>query len=149
VHGVLPEMFQALMRIVGRPDLAEDPTLQTRGGRYARVDEIDGLIESWTLKHTKFEAMEILSSAGVACGAVLDSGEVLANEHLRGRGMVVDLEHPDRGRFPMLGNPVRLSESPTDVRRAPLLGEHTAEVLGGLLGLSAAELAQLKKDGAI
>jgi formyl-CoA transferase len=149
VHGVLPEMFQALMRIVGRPDLAEDPTLQTRGGRYARVDEIDGLIESWTLKHTKFEAMEILSSAGVACGAVLDSGEVLANEHLRARGMVVDLEHPDRGRFPMLGNPVRLSESPTDVRRAPLLGEHTAEVLGGLLGLSAAELAQLKKDGAI
>jgi formyl-CoA transferase len=149
VHGVLPEMFQALMRIVGRPDLAEDPTLQTRGGRYARVDEIDGLIESWTLKHTKFEAMEILSSAGVACGAVLDSGEVLANEHLRGRGMVVDLEHPDRGRFPMLGNPVRLSDSPTDVRRAPLLGEHTAEVLGGLLGLSAEELAQLKKDGAI
>ena len=149
VHGVLPEMFQALMRIVGRPDLAEDPTLQTRGGRYARVDEIDGLIESWTLKHTKFEAMEILSGAGVACGAVLDSGEVLANEHLRGRGMVVDLEHPDRGRFPMLGNPVRLSESSTDVRRAPLLGEHTAEVLGGLLGLSPEELAQLKKDGAI
>ena len=149
VHGVLPEMFQALMRIVGRPDLAEDPTLQTRGGRYARVDEIDGLIESWTLKHTKFEAMEILSGAGVACGAVLDSGEVLANEHLRGRGMVVDLEHPDRGRFPMLGNPVRLSDSPTEVRRSPLLGEHTAEVLGDLLGLSADELAQLKKDGAV
>ena len=149
VHGVLPEMFQALMRIVGRPDLAEDPTLQTRGGRYARVDEIDGLIESWTLKHTKFEAMEILSGAGGACGAVLDSGEVLATENLRGRGMVVDLEHPDRGRFPMLGNPVRLSDSSTDVRRAPLLGEHTAEVLGGLLGLSPEELAQLKKDGAI
>ena len=149
VHGVLPEMFQALMRIIGRPDLADDPTLQTRGGRFARVDEIDGLIEAWTLKHTKFEAMEILAAAGVACGAVLDSGEVLSNEHLRGRGMVVDLEHPDRGRFPMLGNPVRLSDSPTEVRRAPLLGEHTTEVLGGLLGLSAEELAQLKKDGAV
>jgi formyl-CoA transferase len=149
VHGVLPEMFQALMRIIGRPDLADDPTLQTRGGRFARVDEIDGLIEAWTLKHTKFEAMEILAAAGVACGAVLDSGEVLTNEHLRGRGMVVDLEHPDRGRFPMLGNPVRLSDSPTEVRRAPFLGEHTAEVLGGLLGLSAEELAQLEKDGAV
>jgi formyl-CoA transferase len=149
VHGVLPEMFQALMRIIGRPDLADDPTLQSRGGRYARVDEIDGLIEAWTLKHTKFEAMEILAAAGVACGAVLDSGEVLSNEHLRGRGMVVDLEHPDRGRFPMLGNPVRLSDSPTEVRRAPLLGEHTADVLGGLLGLSADELAQLGRDGAV
>ena len=149
VHGVLPEMFQALMRIIGRPDLADDPTLQTRGGRFARVDEIDGLIEAWTLKHTKFEAMEILAAAGVACGAVLDSGEVLSNEHLRGRGMVVDLEHPDRGRFPMLGNPVRLSDSPTEVRRAPLLGEHTADVFGGLLGLSADELAQLKNDGAV
>ncbi|MBM3218478.1 MAG: formyl-CoA transferase [Candidatus Rokubacteria bacterium] len=149
VHGVLPEMFQALMRIIGRPDLADDPTLKTRAGRFARVDEIDALIEAWTEKHTKHEAMEILAGAGVACGAVLDSAELLANEHLRQRGMVVDLEHPDRGRFPMLGNPIRLSDSPTDVRRAPLLGEHTAEVLGRLLGLSAAELAQLKSDGAI
>ena len=149
VHGVTPDMFQALMRTIGRPDLADDPSLKTRGGRFARVDEIDGLIEAWTGKHTKFEAMEILAGAGVACGAVLDSGEVLANEHLRGRGMVVDLEHPDRGSFPMLGNPVRLSDSPTEVRRAPLLGEHTDEVLGSLLGLSADERAQLRKDGAI
>ena len=149
VHGVMPEMFQALMRTIGHPDLADDPTLKTRAGRYARVDEIDGLIEAWTLKHTKFEAMEILAGAGVACGAVLDSGEVLSNEHLRGRGMVVDLEHPDRGRFPMLGNPVRLSDSPTEVRRAPLLGEHTDEVLSSLLHLSPEELAQLRKDGAI
>ena len=149
VHGVTPDMFQALMRTIGRHDLADDPTLQTRAGRFARVDEIDALIEAWTGKHTKQEAMEILAGAGVACGAVLDSAEVLADEHLRGRGMVVDLEHPDRGRFPMLGNPVHLSDSPTEVRRAPLLGEHTAEVLGGLLGLSADELAQLKKDGAV
>ena len=149
VHGVTPDMFQALMRTIGRHDLADDPTLQTRAGRFARVDEIDALIEAWTGKHTKQEAMEILAGAGVACGAVLDSAEVLADEHLRGRGMVVDLEHPDRGRFPMLGNPVHLSDSPTEVRRAPLLGEHTAEVLGGLLGLSVDELAQLKKDGAV
>src|SRR5262245_3918173 len=76
VHGVTPDMFQALMRTIGRPDLADDPTLRTRGARYARVDEIDGLIEAWTAKHTKHEAMEILAGAGVACGAVLDSAEV-------------------------------------------------------------------------
>lgn len=149
VHGVIPDMFQALMRTIGRPDLADDPTLATRAGRFARVEEIDALIEAWTGKHTKYEAMQILAGAGVACGAVLDSGEVLADEHLRARGMVVDLEHPDRGRFPMLGNPVRLSASPTEVRRAPMLGEHTAEVLGALLGLSADDLARLRQDGAV
>jgi formyl-CoA transferase len=149
VHGVTPDMFQALMRTIGRSDLADDPTLKTRAGRFARVDEIDSVIEAWTGKHTKFEAMEILAAAGVACGAVLDSGEVLSNEHLRQRGMVVDLEHPDRGRFPMLGNPVRLSDSPTEVQRAPMLGEHTAEVLGGLLGLSGEEIARLRQDGAL
>jgi crotonobetainyl-CoA:carnitine CoA-transferase CaiB-like acyl-CoA transferase len=63
--------------------------------------------------------------------------------------MVVDLEHPERGRFPMLGNPVRLSGSPTEVRRPPLLGEHNDEVYGGLLGLSADERTRLKQDGAI
>jgi formyl-CoA transferase len=63
--------------------------------------------------------------------------------------MVVDLEHPARGRFPMLGNPVKLSGSPTEVTRAPLLGEHNADVFGGLLGLSADDLAKLKQDGAI
>jgi formyl-CoA transferase len=149
VHGVIPDMFQALMRTIGRPDLADDPTLATRAGRFARVEEIDALIEAWTGKHTKYEAMQILAGAGVACGAVLDSGEVLADEHLRARGMVVDLEHPDRGRFPMLGNPVRLSASTTEVRRAPMLGEHTAEVLGALLGLSADDLARLRQDGAV
>jgi formyl-CoA transferase len=149
VHGVTPDMFQALMRTIGRPDLADDPTLATRAGRFARVGEIDALIEAWTGKHTKYEAMQILAGAGVACGAVLDSREVLADEHLRARGMVVDLEHPDRGRFPMLGNPVRLSASPTEVRRAPLLGEHTAEVLGALLGLSSDDLARLRQDGAV
>jgi len=149
VHGVVPEMFQALMRVIGRNDLAEDRTLTTRAGRFARVDEIDGLIEAWTQKHTKFEAMEILAGAGVACGAVLDTAEVLSNEHLRRSGMVVDLEHPDRGRFPMLGNPVRLSASPTEVIRAPGLGEHTAEVLSSLLGLSQDEIAQLKRDKAV
>jgi formyl-CoA transferase len=149
VHGVTPDMFQTLMRTIGHPELADDPTLKTRGARYARVDEIDGLIEAWTMKHTKLEAMEILAGAGVACGAVLDSAEVLANEHLRARGMVVDLDHPARGRFPMLGNPVKLSGSPTEVRRAPLLGEHNGEVLGRLLGLSVEDLARLKQDGAI
>jgi formyl-CoA transferase len=93
--------------------------------------------------------MERLAGAGVPCGAVLDSGEVLANEHLRQRGFIVDLEHPTRGRFPMPGNPVRMSASPTDLVRAPLLGEHNDEVYARLLKLDEAGLAALKRDGVI
>ena len=149
IHSVTPDMWQALMRTIGRPDMAEDPALQNRMARYERADEIDALIEAWTEKHTKQEAMEILAGAGVACGAVLDSAEVLSNEHLRARGMVVDVDHPGRGRFPMLGNPVQLSASPTEVRRAPLLGEHNTDVYGSILGVSAADLDTLQRDGAI
>ena len=149
IHAVTTDMWQALLRTIGRPDLAEDPTLGTRASRYERADEIDVLIQAWTEKRTKREAMEILAGAGVACGAVLDSTEVLADPHLRGRGMIVDLEHPDRGRFPIPGNPIHLSASPTEVRAAPLLGEHNPEVYGGLLGLGERELAELGRDGVI
>jgi formyl-CoA transferase len=149
IHAVTADMFQALMRVVGRDDLADDPSLRTRQGRFDRVDEIDGLIEAWTGKHGKREAMEILAGAGVACGAVLDTGEVLTDEHLRGRGMIVDVDDPERGRFPMPANPIHMSASPTEVRRAPRLGEHNAEVYGTLLGLDAAALAALAKDRVI
>jgi formyl-CoA transferase len=120
---------------------------ESRGLRRDRT-VADALIEAWTEKRTKHEAMEI-AGAGVACGAVLDSGEVLASEHLGARGMVVELDHPQGGRFPTLGNPVTLSASPTAVRRPPLLGEHNAEVYGGLLGLSAEERGRLEEDGII
>jgi formyl-CoA transferase len=149
IHVVTTDMWQALARAIGRPDLAEDPTLGTRGARYERADELDALIQAWTEEHTKREAMEILAGAGVPCGAVLDSSEVLADPHLRGRGMVVDLEHPVRGRFPLPGNPIHLSASPTLVHPAPALGEHNASVYGQLLGRGADELAQLRRDGAI
>jgi formyl-CoA transferase len=93
--------------------------------------------------------MALLGAAGVPCGAVLDSTEVVSDEHLKQRGFIVELEHPTRGKFPMPGNPVRLSASPTDIVRAPLLGEHNAEIYGKVLGLSEDELATLKKDGVI
>ena len=149
IHCATPEMWKALCEVVGRPELGDDPTFKTREGRVANVDTIDALVESWTEKRTKQEVTEALAGAGVPCGAVLDSSEVLANEHLRGRGMVVDLEYPNRGTFPMIGNPVKMSASPTEIRRAPLLGENTAEVYGKLLGLSADDLATLKRDGVI
>ena len=108
-----------------------------------------GSIEAWTGKRTKHEVMETLAGAGIPCGAVLDSSEVLADPHLRRRGFIVDLEHPRRGPYPMPANPVRLSDSPTDLVRAPLLGEHNAEVYAALLGYGPVELEPLRRDGVV
>jgi formyl-CoA transferase len=149
IHCATVDMWKTLTTFCGRPELGADPKYADRRDRVKFMDEIDRMIESWTVQRTKFEAMEILAGAGVPCGAVLDSGEVLTNEHLRQRGFIQDLEHPTRGKFPMPGNPVRMSDSPTDLVRAPLLGEHNADVYGGLLKLSAAELETLRRDGVI
>ncbi|TMQ19151.1 MAG: formyl-CoA transferase [Candidatus Rokuibacteriota bacterium] len=149
VHLATVEMWKTLTKIVGRPELGDDPRYADRRDRVEFVDEIDAMIEAWTEKRTKHEALEILAGAGIPCGAVLDSNEVLADKHLRQRGFIVELEHPRRGTYPMPTNPVRLSDSPTDVVRAPLLGEHNAEIYGKLLGLGGAELEALRKDGVI
>ena len=149
IHLATVEMWKTLTTIVGRPELGDDARYADRRDRVQFVDEIDAMIEAWTEKRTKQEALEILAGAGIPCGAVLDSNEVLADKHLRQRGFIVDLEHPRRGRYPMPANPVRLSDSPTDVVRAPLLGEHNAEVYGKLLGLDDAEIEALRKDGVI
>jgi formyl-CoA transferase len=149
VHAATPDMWKALMTAIGQPDYAADSRFQDRQARYEYADEIDAVIESWTDKHTKHEAMETLAGAGVPCGAVLDSGEILGDEDLIARGMVVTVEHPTRGKFTMPGNPVRLSASPTTVTPAPLLGEHNAEVYGALLGIGRDELAQLARDRVI
>jgi formyl-CoA transferase len=149
VHAATPDMWKALMTAIGQPSYAADPRFQDRQARHEHADEIDAVIESWTNKHTKHEAMETLAGAGVPCGAVLDSGEILGDEDLIARGMVVTVEHPTRGKFTMPGNPVRLSASPTTVTPAPLLGEHNAEVYGALLGIGRDQLAQLARDRVI
>jgi formyl-CoA transferase len=149
IHCATAEMWKTLCATCGRPELGDDPRYADRRDRVQFIDEIDAMITAWTEKHTKHEAMEILAGAGVPCGAVLDSNEVLADRHLKQRGFIVELEHPRRGTFPMPGNPVRLSDSPTDIVRAPLLGEHNAEVYVKTLGLSPDDLATLKRDGVI
>ena len=148
IHVANPEMWKASLNVLEQPELA-DPRLADRAERLARRDEIEAIIESWTGTRTKHEVMALLGPAGVPCGAVLDSAEVMANEHLRGRGMIVDVEHPKRGRMAMPASPIRMSASSTEVTRAPLLGEHNAEVLGKVCGLGADELATLKADGVI
>ena len=149
IHLATVEMWKTLTRIVGRPELGDDPRYADRRDRVEFIDEIDAMIEAWTEKRTKHEVLEILAPAGIPCGAVLDSTEVLADRHLRQRGFIVDLEHPRRGVYPMPANPVRMSDSPTEVVRAPLLGEHNAEIYKEWLSLGAEDLQKLKADGVI
>jgi formyl-CoA transferase len=148
IHVANPEMWKGLVSVIDHPGL-KDSRLADRAERMNRRDELEAIVEGWTSKRDKHEVMALLGAAGVPCGAVLDSGEVMANEHLRARGMIVDIEHPTRGRMATPGNPIRLSASSTEVTRAPLLGEHNAEILGKVCGLGAEELAKLKADGVI
>jgi formyl-CoA transferase len=149
IHVANQDMWKALTRVLGEPELADDPRFAERNDRVSRKDELDAIVEGWTEKRTKHEVMEQLGAAGVPCGAVLDSTEIMEDEHLRRSGMIVDVDHPTRGRMAVPGSPIRLSASPTEVTRAPLLGEHNAEVYGRLLGLGEAEVAALRRDGVV
>ena len=143
------DMWKSLMKAVGREDFLSDPCFADQRSRNQHFDEIFNAIATWTRQRSKFEVMRILGEAGVPCGAVLDSGDVLANEHLKARGMIRTIEHPTRGSFTMPGCAVQLSESPVDVQPSPLLGQHNSEILGSLLGLNNVDLANLKENGII
>lgn len=140
-------MRQALMDTIGRPDLGAS----NGAGGITRTDgdDVREAIASWTRERTKFEVMDAMREAGVPSGPVLHSGEIFENEHLRERGMLVEIEHPTRGPMTLLGCPIRLSESPAVHRRAPLLGEHTAEVLAEELGIEASEVEALAQSGIV
>ena len=145
---VQQQMWHPLLRAIGREDLVGDPRYETPDARWNNKDEVNRLVEDWTSKRPKHEAMELLAGAGVPCGACLDTGEVLTDPHLLARDMIVELDHPVRGRFLTVGNPIKLSQSPTTITPSPLLGEHRTEILRDL-GYSTDQIDKLAKDGAI
>lgn len=143
------DMWENMATAMGRADLITDPRFADQRSRNQHFDELAEIISNWTRQRSKFDVMQTLGAVGVPCGAVLDSGDVLANEHLKARGMIRTIEHPTRGSFTMPGCAVQLSDSPVEVRPAPLLGQHNTEVLGQLLGLTNTDLAGLKESGII
>ena len=145
---VQQQMWHPLLRAMGRADLVGDPRYETAEARWQRKDEVDALVEAWTSERSKHEVMKILAGAGVPCGACLDTGEVLTDPHLHARDMIVEVEHPVRGPYITVGNPIKLSASPTKIGPSPLLGQHREEILKEL-GYGDADIAALAKDGAI
>ena len=144
-----PQMWSAVLDVIGQPELGEDPRFSSEQARWENRVALDAIIEAWTRQLSKHEVMHRMARAGVPCGACQDTGEVLADPHLRARAMVVDVDYPTRGTYQTVGCPIKMSESPVAVSRPPLLGEHTEQLLGALCGVSAADAARLREEGVV
>ncbi len=143
------EMWRALCGAMERPELADDPRFANPKVRAKNNEELTAILNEWTGRHTKHEVMQILGKAGVPCGAVLNTVELLNDPHLRQRRMIVDIEHPARGKISIPGCPVQLEDSPVEVTSAPLLGQHNVEIYGRMLGLSEQQVEELKSQGVV
>jgi formyl-CoA transferase len=141
-------VWKEICQVIGKEDWITDPNYATPDARLPRLKEVFDTIEKWTVTKTKFEAMTLLNEHDIPCGPIL-SMEELANEpSLRATGTVVEVDHPTRGKYLNVGNPIKMSDSPTEVTRSPLLGEHTEEVLAEL-GFGSAEIAGLREKRVI
>jgi formyl-CoA transferase len=145
---IQPPGWAPLMGVIGREDLITDPNWATPEVRLPKLDQCFELVEEWTLTKSKFEAMEVLSKLGIPCGPIMSMKELGEDEALRETKTVVEVEHPERGKYLTVGNPIKLSKSPSEVGRAPLLGEHTEKVLAEI-GLTEEEIENARLDGAI
>lgn len=143
------QMWPAFARTIERPDLVEDSRFATEAARWENRAALEPIIAEWTQARTKHEVMRLLGDAGVPCGACQDTGEVLADPHLKARDMIVEVDYPTRGTYQTAGCPIKLSDSPAAITRPPLLGEHTDDLLEALCGVDPEEIARLRADGVI
>ena len=130
------------------PDLATDPRVATITERRKNQQLVWTLLNKFAEKYTKRELMAILNPLDVPCGPIMSTQDLATDEHVRGRDMWVELDHPQRGTWYNVGMPIKLSASPAVIKRSPTLGEHTDEVLRDVLGYKAEKIAQMKAAGA-
>ena len=142
-------VWGAICDLIGRPEWKTDPDYATPPARLPRLRHIFDTIEQWTKTMTKFEVMEICNKHDIPVGPILSMKEIAEEQSLRATGTVVEVDHPTRGPYLTVGNPIKLSDSIADVRRSPLLGEHTDEVLRDVLRYSDKEIGEIKASGAI
>jgi formyl-CoA transferase len=142
-------VWTAICDLIGKPEWKTDADYATPPARLPRLRHIFDTVEQWTMTMTKFEVMEKCNAVDIPVGPILSMKEIAEEPSLRATGTVVEVDHPGRGKYLTVGNPVKLSDSPADVRRSPLLGEHTEEILKKVLGYSEKEVAEIKTSGAI
>ena len=135
--------------LIGKPEWKTDPDYVTPNARLPRLKHIFATIEAWTMTKTKFEVMDICNKVDIPVGPILSMKEIAEEQSLRDTGTVVEVDHPTRGKYLTVGNPVKMSDSITEVKRSPLLGEHTDEILKDVLKFSAKDIAEIKNSGAL
>jgi formyl-CoA transferase len=126
-------VWEAICDVIGKPEWKTDPNYAKPAARLPRLKTIWATIEAWTMTKNKFEAMDILNKYDIPCGPILSMKEIAEEPSLRATGTVVEVDHPTRGKFLTVGNPIKMSEHVSEVKRSPLLGEHNEEVLRDVL----------------
>jgi len=146
---VQPAGWEPITRLIDRPELADDPEWSTPEARLDKLDKMFSLIEEWTAQIPKWDVLAALNAHNIPCGPIMSTREIIDDPTLRANGVITTVEHPERGPYSTVSSPIRLSDSPVDVVRSPLLGEHNADVYRGELGLSDEDLAELESNGVI
>jgi formyl-CoA transferase len=143
-----PQHWRRLLAAIGHEGLIDDPRFATPEGRGRHEAEIEAMLTQWTMRHDKHEAMRLVGAAGVPAGAVLDTGDLLAEPSFAERGIIQTMQHPS-GTLQMPAFPVRFDGAPAPVEPSPLLGQHTREVFGDWLGMSEGDVEGLRRDGVV
>ncbi|WP_329232405.1 formyl-CoA transferase [Streptomyces canus] len=146
---VQPVGWQPLSALIGRPELAADPEWSTPEARLPKLAKMFQLIEEWTSTLPKWQVLQQLNSHNIPCGPILSPKEIIEDPSLADNDMIVEVGHPQRGTFTTVGNPLKLSDSPTTITTPPLLGQHNEEIYIGELGLGDEELRLLRSGGVI
>ncbi len=141
-------VWGAICKVIGKEGWITDPEYAKPKARLPKLMAIFATIEEWTKTKTKFEAMDILNEFDIPCGPILSMKEIAHEPSLRATGTIVEVDHPTRGKYLSVGNPIKMSASYTEVTRSPLLGEHTEEVLAEL-GYSKDQVAVLRAEKVI
>ena len=142
-------VWKNICDLIDRSEWKDDPNYATPKSRLPRLNEVFDAIEKWTMTKTKFEVMDICNQYGIPVGPILSLKELSEESSLRATGTVVEVKHPERGKYLSVGSPVKLSDSPVEVTRSPLLGEHTHEILHDVLSYSDQEILNIRDSGAV
>ncbi len=141
--------WEKICDVIGRPEWKTQKGYATPPERLDKLNEVFDAIEAWTMTKTKFEVMDICNPLDIPIGPILSMKEIAEDEGLRATGTVVEVDHPERGPYLSVGCPVKMSDSTVEVKRSPLLGEHTVEILSEVLGFQGDDLQRVIESGAV